>query len=336
MIDEDYYGGNYRWFSGVVKEVVDDDRVKVRIFGVHRINDTTNVSDGDLPIAFVVYPVTSSGGTHSLTAGDWVTGFFADGDDCQQPVVTGKLKGGGGSSDNSSSSASSSSSSPPTAAAGQTNGSDPGSAGTPQSGAASQPGTTGSADSSGSAGPSGATLPGNTNAEKAYNFIREKIEKDHVSGGNVHAQVCGIIGNLEAESNWKITACNPNDNKKSRIHPDSIGLCQWNDVRAVNLKRSVGESSSSGPTKATLEQQLDFMWKELKSGESLPYRKIMAASNYSDAVEGMLLFERPYGVYVPGGKGRAGYVNRSHPEFNKRNSIAAKYFSSMKPTARST
>lgn len=94
MISNDFYGDQHKWFMGIVKEVADNDRVKVRIFGIHRMDDTTNVSDGDLPLAMVMYPVNSSGGGHALAPGKWVCGFFADGDDCQQPIVVGVFKGG--------------------------------------------------------------------------------------------------------------------------------------------------------------------------------------------------------------------------------------------------
>ncbi len=69
MITEDFYGDKFRWFVGVVKDVGDDrSRVRVRIFGIHHTEDTTRVSDGDLPWATVLYPTTggqTSGGNSS-------------------------------------------------------------------------------------------------------------------------------------------------------------------------------------------------------------------------------------------------------------------------------
>jgi hypothetical protein len=100
MISDDFYGDRFRWFVGVVKDVGDDrSRVRVRIFGIHHTEDTTKVSDGDLPWALVLYPTTggqAGGGnaSHNLTPGSWVVGFFCDGIDSQQPIVFGVINGG--------------------------------------------------------------------------------------------------------------------------------------------------------------------------------------------------------------------------------------------------
>jgi len=106
MLTDDFYGDRFRWFIGVVKDTGDDkSRVRVRIFGIHHTEDQERVSDGDLPWALVLYPTTggqTSGGnaSHGLVPGTWVMGFFADGEDCQQPVVVGVINGGDGSMNN--------------------------------------------------------------------------------------------------------------------------------------------------------------------------------------------------------------------------------------------
>lgn len=62
----------------------------------------SKVSQGDLPWALVMMPTTSSGQSgignnkHGLMPESWVVGFFADGDDCQQPIIIGTLPGGPG------------------------------------------------------------------------------------------------------------------------------------------------------------------------------------------------------------------------------------------------
>ena len=89
------------WFTGVV-EARDDPqelgRVRVRIFGLHT-DDLNKITVGDLPWAHVMMPPTSasiSGVGHSptgLVEGSWVVGFFADGDNCQDPIVMGSIHG---------------------------------------------------------------------------------------------------------------------------------------------------------------------------------------------------------------------------------------------------
>lgn len=94
MLKTDYYGNYYKWFVGIVKDILGGNAVRVRIFGIHNIEDDKKISDKDLPIAYVMYPVDYSN-LHIMKEGDWVYGFFLDGDDCQQPVVTGIFTGGG-------------------------------------------------------------------------------------------------------------------------------------------------------------------------------------------------------------------------------------------------
>ena len=69
-------------------------RYQVRIMGYHS-EDPVGLPDADLPWAAVMYPVTAGGGggtrfeTPKLTKGDFVYGFFIDGEDAQQPVTMG-------------------------------------------------------------------------------------------------------------------------------------------------------------------------------------------------------------------------------------------------------
>ncbi|WJZ48263.1 baseplate hub subunit and tail lysozyme [Synechococcus phage DSL-LC02] len=70
-------------------------RVKVRILGYHPTRD--QLSDADLPYAHVLVPLNSGSGvnnngeTHQIQGGESVFGFFADGDDCQQPIIMGSF-----------------------------------------------------------------------------------------------------------------------------------------------------------------------------------------------------------------------------------------------------
>ncbi len=71
-------------------------RYQVRIMGYHTADDT-ELRDEDLPWAAVMYPVTSGGGgdasfeTPALRKGNFVYGFFLDGEDAQQPIIMGIL-----------------------------------------------------------------------------------------------------------------------------------------------------------------------------------------------------------------------------------------------------
>lgn len=256
---DDFYGDKFKWFVGVVKDTAGDkNRVRVRIFGVHRTDDVTDVSDGDLPLAVVLYPTTgghTSGGnmSHGLVNGTWVFGFFADGDDCQQPVIVGVMNGGVGSSSDY------------------------------QSSSKLEAGALGEAASAVNS-PHLTNVQGNTNAEKTYNMIYELIERSGQSGSSIHAQVSGIMGNILAESNCNPTANNPNDAGER-----SFGICQWRGGkydRLTPLFRRYGDNPS-------LEQQVSYMWDEFMTTEQKAYKRILAAGSYYEATIGMCFFERP-------------------------------------------
>ena len=88
------------WWIGQVEKSVDtaknSNRVKVRIIGYH--SDRTAVPSEELPWANILMPPTNaqSGGTGKkamLTPGQWVVGFFLDGDEAQVPCIWGCLGG---------------------------------------------------------------------------------------------------------------------------------------------------------------------------------------------------------------------------------------------------
>ncbi len=70
------------------------ERYRVRIMGYHTA-DLSKIPDEQLPWAYVMYPVTAGGGGRSssqsanLTQGNFVFGFFLDGENAQLPVVFG-------------------------------------------------------------------------------------------------------------------------------------------------------------------------------------------------------------------------------------------------------
>lgn len=79
-------------------------RVKVRILGYHT-NNCTDLPDEDLPWAHIlINPQVGSGFgglgvTHNYRGGEWVIGFFLDGEDSQQPIIMGSLFRQGETSD---------------------------------------------------------------------------------------------------------------------------------------------------------------------------------------------------------------------------------------------
>lgn len=89
------------WFIGVVEDRYDPEqmgRVKVRVFGLHT-DDITRITTEDLPWANVMMPANTasiSGLGNSptgLVEGSWVVGFFADGENSQDPIIMGSLPG---------------------------------------------------------------------------------------------------------------------------------------------------------------------------------------------------------------------------------------------------
>ena len=85
---------NLLWYVGVVEDrhdATNDGRVKVRAFGIHT-EDKQAMPTADLPWAIVLDG--SYGGVQKIPdVGDWVFGFFMDGDDAQHPMVMGKVPG---------------------------------------------------------------------------------------------------------------------------------------------------------------------------------------------------------------------------------------------------
>ena len=297
---EDFYGNNFKWFIGIVKSTeADGATAKVRIFGIHKMNDVTDISDGDLPNAIILMPTTggqAGGGhtSHGLTNGTWVVGFFADGDRFQQPVIIGVLGGGYGSVNNTS---------------GTTPSSPPANSSTPVD--------------SNSVGD-----PPKSGAEKRsiiYNRLKELITKSGLSRGNMHAQISGILGHIMAECGPSLSNVNVDivDSNGLRSH----GICQWNGPRRVALFRFAGTE------KPTLQQQVDFMWSEMMvpgSQENKALQEVMRSNSVEDAVSGFMRFERPKDGWIPARSG--GYTNRNSSTFKKRVTYAYQIYNQPGPT----
>ena len=96
--DDQFVGGQFDWFIGVVEDNLDQqgrNRVKVRCFGYHT-EDKAELPTKDLPYATVMMPTTGPsvegiGMNHQLLTGSWVVGFFRDGPSAQDPIVMGSI-----------------------------------------------------------------------------------------------------------------------------------------------------------------------------------------------------------------------------------------------------
>ena len=92
MIQKDFAGlNNFVWFTGVVADSQDKaqvGRIRVRIIGWH--NENKNLQpDNELPWAQILLPVNNSRTLSLPKPGEWVFGFFQDGNQGQMPVVMG-------------------------------------------------------------------------------------------------------------------------------------------------------------------------------------------------------------------------------------------------------
>ena len=90
MLSKDFYGKQgYIWFIGVVEDVNDPSQlgqVRVRIIGLHS-EDKSLMPTEKLPWAQVIMPPTGAKTFSGPTVGDWVRGYFQDGESAQIPVV---------------------------------------------------------------------------------------------------------------------------------------------------------------------------------------------------------------------------------------------------------
>ena len=83
------------WFVGVVEDRNDPEqlgRVRVRAFGWHTDNKQDMPTES-LPFAQVLHSVNSGNLVYAPREGEWVVGFYLDGESAQHPVILGTLTG---------------------------------------------------------------------------------------------------------------------------------------------------------------------------------------------------------------------------------------------------
>jgi len=83
------------WWVGEITNMIDPlgfHRCQVRIFGWHT-DDTSALPTEDLPWAYALLPINNSQSVELPSVGDWVVGFFMDGESGQMPVMLGVMPG---------------------------------------------------------------------------------------------------------------------------------------------------------------------------------------------------------------------------------------------------
>ena len=101
LINNTFYGRDgFRFWIGKVpfSETTNEgrnwgERVPVRILGYHT-EDRSKLPDQDLPLALIKRPTSMGAGNNAssgIVGGELVSGYFADADDAQQPVIDGVL-----------------------------------------------------------------------------------------------------------------------------------------------------------------------------------------------------------------------------------------------------
>jgi putative chitinase len=101
MIQNLFNTGGFHWWVGVVEDRMDPlllGRCRVRVLGYHT-EDKAVLPTEDLPWAMPIQSITSGAVTGfgrsatGLLESSWVFGFFADGEDGQQPLILGSFAG---------------------------------------------------------------------------------------------------------------------------------------------------------------------------------------------------------------------------------------------------
>lgn len=220
------------------------------------------VSNGDLPWAVVLMPTTSSGvggvgeSKHHLQVGDWVFGFFADGDSCQQPVIVGVIPGGAGAGS----------------------------------------GSFGGDGSSGAGGVNGDDIKAtNIPQTEAQKIVYNKLK----AIGFTHVQSVGIMGNIQQESGFKLSAAGDSGS--------AHGICQWRFDRWANLKTF---AANKGKSYNDLETQVEFIKHEMEkypAATGYAMTLLNTAKTAEEAARAFCNFEKPrgYHFYGPGRDGTA-------------------------------
>jgi len=96
MMRNNFMGlSGFIWWTGVIEGRADPlkiGRCQVRIHGWHT-NDKSALPTDDLPWAHPMLPINNSKKSEAPRLGEWVVGFFMDGESGQFPIMMGILPG---------------------------------------------------------------------------------------------------------------------------------------------------------------------------------------------------------------------------------------------------
>lgn len=95
--------------------------------------------------------------------------------------------------------------------------------------------------------------------------------------GLTAAQIAGVEGNLQIESNGSPTAYNAREG--------AIGLAQWEGGRRTGANGLQAFARSAGTSETDLTTQLNFMWQELQTSEHGALTALLAATTPAAAAQ---------------------------------------------------
>ena len=115
--------------------------------------------------------------------------------------------------------------------------------------------------------PSSFSVTGRKNETIIYNWLKDTM------GCNT-AVACGVLANIEKESNFNPEAINPNDKGAT-----SFGICQWRAERFTALKN---HCSKKGLDYRSLDGQLSYLQYELSTSEKSAWKLVKNNENNAD------------------------------------------------------
>lgn len=116
------------------------------------------------------------------------------------------------------------------------------------------------------------------NKKHIADFFRSKVDDN---GKQILSdfQIAGIVGNLTGESKLNPEAVNPTSK--------AYGIAQWLGSRKEKLFAKYGQNPN-------LDQQLEFLWDELKTTEKTAFNKLLQTTSLEEATNSFMKhFERP-------------------------------------------